>query len=297
MSKVHYLALSRIPGIGAATARKLIDRFGDIEAAFRAEESDLVAVPRVSPDMARAMQSAPLDEIESELEALDYQGVGILTWDDEDYPSNLRAAVDAPYLIYAWGSLLPEDSRAVAVVGSRDASETAVENAYSIARGLAEQGITIVSGLALGVDAASHQGALRAKGGRTLGVLGSGLRMIHPRTNSALAHEVSESGAVLSEYHPDTPPSGPSLMARNRIISGLSLAVIVVEAGQRSGSVDTAERARRRNRIVFAVPGSAGADALIGSGAISLDPGDVDSVTTKLDEKPDVEREAQLGLW
>lgn len=297
MSKLHYLALSRIPGIGGATARKLIDRFGDIESAFAAEESDLIAVPRVSSDIIQAMQAAPLDSLESELEGLEDQGVHIVTWDDDDYPTNLKAAPDSPYLLYLYGSLLPEDSRAVAVVGSRDASEQSIENAQQIARGLAEAGVTVVSGLALGIDAAAHRGALNARGGRTLGVLGSGLKMIHPRTNAALAHELAESGAILTEYHPDTPVSGPFLMARDRIVSGLSLAVIVVEAGLRSGTLDTAEKARRQSRLVFAIPGSPGADALISSGAISLDPEDLDSVVARLDEAPKAKQEEQLGLF
>jgi DNA processing protein len=297
MSNLHYLALSRVPGIGGATARKLIERFGDIESAFAADESELAAVPRVTPDIARSIISAPLDALESELESLDDQGVSVLTWDDDDYPANLRSAPDSPYLLYAYGSLLPEDGRAVAVVGSRDASEQGIDNAQRIARGLAEQGVTIVSGLALGIDAAAHRGALNARAGRTLGVLGSGLRMIHPRSNAALAHEVAENGAILTEYHPDTPVSGPFLMARDRIVSGLSLAVIVVEAGLRSGSVDTAEKARRQNRLVFAVPGTPGCDALISSGAVPLDPGDIDSVLPRLDDLGPEKPEEQLGLW
>ncbi len=184
MSKLHYLALSRVPGIGGATARKLIERFGDIESAFGSDESDLVSVPRVTPDIARAIQAAPLDALESELESLDDQGVRIVTWDDDDYPANLRSAPDSPYLLYVYGSILPEDSRAVAVVGSRDASEAGVDNAQHIARELAGQGITVISGLAIGIDAAAHRGALNARGGRTLGVLGSGLEMIHPRSNT-----------------------------------------------------------------------------------------------------------------
>lgn len=296
MSKLHYLALSRIPGIGGATARKLIEKFGDIESAFRADESALTAVPRVTPDIARAIKAAPLESLESELEMLEEQGVRVVTWDDGNYPANLSSASDSPYLLYVFGSLLPEDSRAVAVVGSRDASERAIDNAGQIARGLAQRGVTVVSGLALGVDAAAHRGALSVKTGRTLGVLGSGLKMIHPRSNALLAQQAAESGAVLTEYHPDTPPSGPALMARDRIVSGLSLAVIVVEANIRSGSVDTAEKARRQNRLVFAVPGSPGTDALISSGATPLEPADLDSVIDGLDKTPPT-RNGQLALW
>ena len=296
MSKLHYLAFSRASGIGAVTARKLIERFGGVEAVFEADDTDLLAVPRVTPDIVRALREVPLDALEEEIELLDQEGLRVLTWEDEDYPANLASAPDSPYLLYVYGDLLPEDARSVAVVGTREPSERAIEWAESIARGLAERGVTVVSGLAIGIDAAAHRGALNADAGRTLAVLGSGLRMIHPRSNVALAQEVSERGAIVSEYHPNTPVAGPALMARDRIVSGLSLGVVVVEAETRSGSTDTAEKARRQNRLVFAIPGSPGTDALISSGAISLAPGDADSVLTRLADVPSTGSE-QLGLW
>jgi len=171
-----------------------------------------------------------------------------------------------------------------------------VEQAESMAARLASKGFTIVSGLAPGIDTAAHRGALRADAGRTLAVLGSGVRMIHPRENVELAREIAGRGAVISEYHPNTPVKGPQLMARDRIVSGLSLAVIVVEAGSMSGSVDTAEKARRQGRKVFAVPGSPGCDELIASGARSLDPGDLDALIAGASAESD-EPQEQLGLW
>jgi len=296
MSKTHYLALSRISGIGGATARKLIDRFGTLRRAFQADEHELLAVPRVTADAAQAMREFEPDSLESELEAMDGEGIRVLTWEDDDYPANLRSAPDAPVMLYVVGELLPEDERAVAVVGTREPSGRAVESAESIAARLAGQGFTIVSGLAPGIDTAAHRGALRADEGRTLAVLGSGVRMIHPRENVPLAREIAERGAVLSEYHPNTPVKGPNLMARDRIVSGLSLAVIVVEAGVASGSVDTAEKARRQGRKVFAVPGSPGCDELIASGAHAVDPGDIDAIMREVSSEGGMP-EGQLGLW
>jgi len=149
-----------------------------------------------------------------------------------------------------------------------------IEVATIFGRELAARGLTVVSGLALGVDAAAHRGAFEA--GRTLAVLGSGIRFIHPKENTELAEQIVRRGALLSELHPNTPPRGPQLMARDRIVSGLSRAVIVVEAGEKSGSLDTAGRAAKQGRLVFAVPGSAGTDQLIAAGARRLDPASLD---------------------
>lgn len=140
-----------------------------------------------------------------------------------------------------------------------------------MARELARRGLCVVSGLALGIDTAAHVGALEAEEGRTIAVLGSGIRVIHPRENAELAERIAHHGAVVSELMPNAPPRGPQLMARDRLISGLSKAVIVVEAGVQSGSLDTAARARKQERLVYAVPGSAGTEGLLKSGAKRLD--------------------------
>ena len=292
------MALSGIAGIGGVTARKLLDRFGTLSAAFAASDELLLAIPRVTPDIVTAMREADFDRLETALEALDSEGVRVLTWEDDDYPANLLAAKDAPFMLYAVGDIRPEDNLAVAVVGSREASALAMDAAESLARELAEQGVTVVSGLAIGIDTAAHRGALAARGGRTLAVLGSGLKSIHPRENSQLAWDISERGAVLTEYAPDVTVRGPQLMSRDRIVSGLSRAVVVVEAGIASGSMDTAERARKQDRLVFAVPGSPGTDALIRSGATPIDPASgVDDIIRRITEEPKSSAEAQPSLW
>ena len=297
MSKVHYLALSRISGIGGTTARRLIERFGTVARAFDAEEHELISIPRVTPEIVRAMREIDPDSLELEVESLDGEGIRVLTWEDDDYPANLRSAPDAPVMLYVVGELLAEDERAVAIVGTREPSGRSVEQAESMAAALADEGFTIVSGLAPGIDTAAHRGALRADGGRTLAVLGSGVRMIHPRENVQLAREIAEGrGAVISEYHPNMPVKGPQLMARDRIVSGLSLAVIVVEAAVGSGSVDTAQKAHRQERKVFAVPGSPGCDDLIDSGAGPVDPLDIAAIVERISSDV-ADRDEQLGLF
>ena len=272
MSKVHWLALSSVPGVGGVTAKKLIGRFGDIEAVFDTPDEDLLTVPRVTPDMVARLRAISLESLEEELASLGEEGIQVFTWDDEEYPANLRPTDDSPPVLFVSGDVRPEDERAVAIVGTREPTPSAVERAETIARELAARGWTIVSGLALGIDTAAHRGALKADEGRTLAVLGSGLRTIHPRENARLAEEIICRGALLSEFHPNSPPRGQNLMARDRIVSGLSRAVIVVEAGEKSGSLDTAAKARRQGRPVWAVPGSPGTDLLIKNGqAKSLD--------------------------
>jgi len=276
MSKVHWLALSMTPGIGGATARKLVESFGSIEAAFDAPDEELLQIPRVTAAIVEGLHAVSLEALEYELTSMDDEGVSVLTWDDDDYPANLRRASDSPPLLFVRGGLSAADENAVAIVGTREPATASAALAETLARGLAERGLAIVSGLALGIDTAAHLGALQADGGRTLAVLGSGLRVIHPRENSSLAEDIMNHGALLSEFHPGAPPSGPNLMARDRVVSGLSQAVIIVEADLKSGSMDTAAKARHQGRLVFAVPGSPGTDELLSAGATPLNPEDID---------------------
>lgn len=270
MSNAHWLALTTVSGIGGVTARKLIERFGDVESIFAATVDVLSEVPRVSAAMAQQILVAPLEQLENELLSLTDEGIDLLTWDDARFPRRLRPLPDAPMVLFMRGSLKRADDNAVAIVGTREPTRGAVELAETIGRELAARDLTIVSGLALGIDTAGHRGAIET--GRTLAVLGSGIRFIHPKENVELAESILQCGAILSELHPNTPPKGQNLMARDRIISGLSQAVIVIEAGEKSGSLDTAVKALKQGRLVYAVPGSPGTDQLIAGGAHRLDP-------------------------
>ena len=274
MSTVHWLALTTVSGIGGATARKLIERFGDVESIFEASPDELIEIPRVTEAMAAQMLAAPIDQLENELLSLNDEGIELLTWADDRFPALLRPLPDAPPVLFMRGALSADDEQAVAIVGTREPSRSAVEVAHALARELAARGLTMVSGLALGIDTAGHRGAIET--GRTIAVLGSGIRYIHPRENADLAEEIVGCGAILSELHPDTPPKGQNLMARDRLISGLSRAVIVIEAGEKSGSLDTASKAQKQGRLVYAVPGSAGTDQLLASGALRIEPESID---------------------
>jgi DNA processing protein len=299
MSTVHWLALSTIPGVGGVAVRRLIERFGSVEAAFDASDADLLALPRFTPAMLDRLRAISIEALEDELRSLSEEGLDVLTWEDDGYPANLREAHDAPPLLFARGALLPADATAVAIVGTRDATPQGSALAAMLARELAGRGVTVVSGLALGIDSAGHRGALEA-GGRTLAVLGSGLRVIHPRENTELAEEIVGQGALLSELHPNSPPRGPALMARDRIIAGLSRAVIVVEAGLKSGSLDTAERTARLGRPVFALPGSPGTEALLAGGAARLEAQrtDWDALLDRIGAPArDEPAQRQLSLW
>lgn len=276
MSKLHWLALSRLPGIGGITARRLLERFGSVEAIFDAPDAALQQIPRITPALVTRLRAIELDTLAAELTALDDEGIQVVSWSDADYPAQLRQVSDAPPLLFVRGNLLPSDAQAVAIVGTRQPTAACTTFTETLARELARRGLTIVSGLALGIDTAAHQGALQAANGRTLAVPGSGLRAIHPRQNLALAETIAGRGALLSELHPDTSARGNNLMARDRIVSGLSRAVIVVEAGEKSGSLDTAAKARKQGRLIFAVPGSPGPAALLAAGAEPLRPDAID---------------------
>ncbi len=271
MSKAHWLALAALPGLGAVTLRKLLEHFGNVESLWLASPDDLVAFPRVTRAMVEQLRATPLEIWEAQVHALAQAKVDLLTWDNPRFPSALVDLRDSPIILFMRGSLKSEDSYAAAIVGARSPSREGMERAARLARELAERGLTIVSGLALGIDSAAHRGALAAEEGRTVAVLGSGILRVHPQENAELAEAIAARGAVLSELLPDAPPRGPQLMARDRIISGLARAVIVVEAAAKGGSLDTAKRAEKQGRLVYAVPGSAGTDGLLRTGARPLD--------------------------
>lgn len=272
-ARAFWLALWLVPGVGIATYRRLVERFGSPERVLRARESELRDVGGVEPRVAESVARFPWRRaVSQELRRLDRLGADVLTLEDPRYPSLLKAIPDPPPVLYVKGTLAASDRAAVAVVGSRRPGHYGLCMAERLSRELARVGVTVVSGLARGIDAKAHRAALDA-GGRTLAVLGCGLDVAYPPEHAGLMEAVARSGAVVTEFPLGTPPEPRHFPRRNRLISGLSLGTVVVEAARGSGSLITAHLALEQGREVFAVPGnvtsgkSAGAHALIKQGA------------------------------
>jgi DNA processing protein len=251
----YWIGFNKVIGIGPARLRALLDAFSGVEEAWRASFDELLQVGLDRRSAANLVAARKSLDLEAELERLARAGVTVLTWDSPDYPLNLRNIHDPPPVLYVRGELVPEDDWAVAVVGTRRASVYGKEAARQLAASLVQSGVTVVSGLAAGIDAVAHQAAVDA-GGRTIAVLGSGVDIIYPQQNQRLALQIEAQGALVSEYPLGTQPERSNFPPRNRLISGLSLGVIVVEAGARSGALITADFAAEQGRDVFAVPGS-----------------------------------------
>jgi DNA processing protein len=249
------IRLAMVPGVGPKLRRALLDHFGSPRAVLDAAPSALRAVPGIGPKTSLAISKAR-DEIDvaAELEAAAREGVQIITDLSADYPRSLREIHDPPAMLYVRGKILPKDALCVAIVGSRHATNYGLTQAERLAGSLARAGLTIVSGLARGIDAAAHRGALAA-GGRTIAVLGSGVMNIYPPEHAALADEVVMQGAIVSEASLYAAPLSGSFPQRNRIISGMSLGVVIVEAALQSGALITGRHAMEQGREVFAVPG------------------------------------------
>jgi DNA processing protein len=267
-----WFQLKSVPGIGNLLFKRLVLRFGSPDAVLRAAAADLQAVEGISARLARAIASAGRrTEGAAGIEAALKGAHRLLTLADPEYPPLLREIPDPPPLLYVRGSLAGTE-RPVAVVGSRNATAYGIGMARRLAADLAALGFAVVSGLALGIDAAAHEGALAAAG-RTVAVLGSGLEKIYPPQNRRLCERIAAGGAVVTELAPDAGPEPHHFPARNRIISGMSFGVVVVEAARSSGALITARLAAEQNREVFAVPGSVqsfkstGPHALIKQGA------------------------------
>jgi DNA processing protein len=268
-----WVGFNRVPGIGPARMRKLIDNFGSAEQAWNTTPSEYRAIglyKKLIDDIVRTKQSLDLDAHMVKLASLD---IDVLTWDDLRYPGRLSEIDSSPPVLYGWGMIESIDRFAVAIVGTRRKSPYGETVAREISLRLAANGITVVSGLARGIDGIAHLGALDGNG-RTLAVLGSGIDKIYPPEHRSLARKISVQGAIISEYGLGTAPEARNFPPRNRIISGLSLAVIVVEAGESSGALITAHFAAEQGRDVFAVPGSVhskasrGTNRLIRNGAV-----------------------------
>ncbi len=273
--KRYWIGFNLIKGIGAVRMQALIQHFGDLEVAWKATPAELAQAGlslKLSERIVQARQSIDLERLWAKIEA---QGIQVLTWEDEAYPQRLKEIDQPPPVLYLRGDYLTDDVFAVALVGTRRVTPYGRQITEELSAFLAANGITVVSGLARGVDAIAHQTALKA-GGRTIGVLGSGVDRIYPPEHRALAEQMLECGAIISDYAPGTPPDASNFPPRNRIISGLSLAVVVVEAGETSGALITAEFAAEQGREVFAVPGSIlapqskGTNKLIQNGALPL---------------------------
>jgi DNA processing protein len=254
----YWIALRAVEEVGCVGFRTLLQAFSTPREVFSATAQTLRVIPGIGPKTADHIRSfSDWGMAEREIERARELEVAILTCEDPTYPGNLLNIYDYPPLLYVKGSLNPEEV-CVAVVGSRLASVYGRYTTEKICRELALQGITIVSGLARGIDAAAHRGALAGKG-RTIAVMGCGLDIIYPPENEGLAGTVAAHGALVTEFPFGTPPNAPNFPSRNRIISGISLGVVVVEAGEKSGSLITARIAAEQGRSVFAVPGEIGA--------------------------------------
>ena len=252
-----WVALNMTPGIGPRAAAKLLERFGSAAAVYRATRVELEQV-RLLPESVDSIIARDMHaRAESELENIKKIGCDVLILDDGVYPSLLREIYDPPITLYVKGSWTEcLDQPCVAIVGSRKCSTYGQNAAVMLARDLAQRGVTIVSGFARGIDAAAHRGAIEA-GGRTVAVLGTGIDEVYPRDHKKLAEEILDGGgAMVTQFPLSTPPVSENFPYRNRIISGLSLGVVVVEAAENSGSLITARLAIEQNREVFAVPGN-----------------------------------------
>ena len=251
----YWVGFSIIPGIGRVKLSQLENYFGSLEDAWKATPIDLKHAGLDSGSIHAITSWQPKISLEAEMEKLDRYGVKILTYHNPDYPSRLKQIYDYPPLLYVRGSLLPEDEWCLAVVGTRRATVYGRQVTEEIVADLAQSKITIVSGLAKGIDSVAHQSALKV-GGRSIAVFASGLDIVYPAENASLARSIIQQGALVSEYPLGTRPKPDNFPRRNRIMSGLSLGVLVAEADKTSGAMITAHLALEQNREVFAIPGS-----------------------------------------
>jgi DNA processing protein len=279
--KRYWIGFSLVKGIGAVRLQALLNHFGDAKTAWNASPFEMVAAgigPKLAERVVQIRKSVDLEEYISRVEK---NNIRILIWDDVEYPAHLKEIDQPPPVLYLRGDITAEDAWSVGIVGTRAVTAYGRQVTEELASVLARNGVTVVSGLARGVDAIAHTAAIKS-GGRTLAVLGSGVDRIYPPEHRQLAERITQQGAVISDYAPGTSPDSANFPPRNRIISGLSMAVVVVEAGDTSGALITAEFAVEQGRDVFAVPGqvyapqSKGTNRLISNGArILLQPNDV----------------------
>ena len=260
----YWVAFKRVPSIGRARFQKLLSHFGSMSEAWRAS-SDALSKAGLEPKSVRAISTARSKvDPDAEIERLQDSGVAAYTWEDEEYPPLLKEIYDLPPVLFVKGKLLAEDQRGVAVVGTRRATAYGREVTSRLTNDLASSGVTVVSGLARGIDAIAHKTALDS-GGRTIAVLANGLDSIYPPEHKALASQIVENGALVSEHSLGTRPDPSHFPRRNRIMSGMTLGTLVVEAPASSGAIWTVRHALEQNREVFCVPGSIFSPASLGT--------------------------------
>lgn len=270
---LHLLALTSIDDVGPVRIKRLINIFGSPEDVLKRSYNDLLSIDGIGAIVAKKISSfQKWGEVEKRIEECASRGIKIIKYDDPFYNASLKEIPDSPLVYYLKGEINEDDNLAVAVVGPRKPTEYGVRVAEMIAGDLAGSGMTIVSGMARGIDTVSHRASLK-RDGRTIAVLGSGLDIPYPPENAGLMKRIEENGSVISEYPLGTMPDGGNFPRRNRIISGLSLGVLVIEAAADSGTLITARLALEQGREVFAVPGmitssrSSGTNHLIKDGA------------------------------
>jgi len=254
--KLKWLSLYLITGIGNITIKNLLEKFETPDQVFEVPATELAKIKGVRREVAKNIAGKKYQrDPESVFNKIERIGARIIIYTDPEYPDQLRKIYDPPMIIFVKGEKIPRQAIFIAMVGSRHPTPYGQKSAHLIAQGLARRGIGIVSGMALGIDATSHSGCLFGKG-YTLAVLGTGIDIIYPESNRKLHQEIINNGSVITEYLPGTPPEPKNFPIRNRIISGISSGVVVVEATKKSGSLITATLALDQGRDVFAVPGS-----------------------------------------
>ena len=274
MTEVEELVqINLTKGIGTVTYKALLKRFGTNKAILSARKEELVRVPGIGQKLAQnIINSSSNKDVANEFKIAEKNSVKIVPYYSDDYPKNLKAIYDPPLVLYIKGEIVEDDIIALAVIGSRSCTYYGQVQAEKISRSLVQKGFTIISGMARGIDTIAHNFALKS-GGRTIAVLGCGLCTIYPKENKLIANRIIENGALVSELPLSTPPDNRNFPPRNRIISGLSLGVVIVEAALRSGSLITAQWALDHGKEVFAIPGpidsarSKGTHKLIKEGA------------------------------
>jgi DNA processing protein len=267
----YWVGFQHVRRIGPVRLKRLIDRFGSISAAWQASQAELRTVLDESSAESIAGVRSSLD-LDREMERIERLGIDVLTLGDATYPQLLREVPNPPAVLYVKGTICDGDLKAVGMVGTRRCTAYGRQIAFTMAEELAKAGVTVISGLALGIDGQGHRGAL-AGGGRTIAVLGSGVDQIYPSSHRDLAAQIVENGAVISDYPPGTKPDARNFPPRNRIIAGLSRGIVVVEAPARSGALITVDFAADYGRDVFCVPGNALSEHSAGCHAVIRDGG------------------------